>query len=308
MPTIVLDLWPVFAMILLGFLLRRGSFLSREFWDGAERLNYFLLFPALLVSSMIRAPFLSPELPTIAMLALLTIAGIWLVLQLLRSIYRWPAERFGVLAQGALRFNTYLGLAAVGALYGEQGLAIAAIIMAIKIPVLNFLSVWALASGQQLSAKQMLRPIMKNPLIQACLLGICLNLSGIGLPLGSDKLLSMMGAGSLPLGLLCVGAALQPAQLLGERKALLISSVTRLLLIPAVVVVLARLLSMQLQAAILVVIFFALPTAPSAYILARQLHGDSGLMAGIITLQTLLAMLSLPLVLGVLVAMGGATA
>lgn len=300
MPNILLALWPIFALIMLGFLLRRGNFLRQAFWDGAERLNYFLLFPALLVSSMTNAPFLSPELPGIAMLALLMVGAIWLVLLLLRKRHEWPAARFGVLAQGALRFNTYLGLAAVSALYGQQGLAIAAIVMAIKIPVLNFLSVWALASGQQLSVIGIFRPIMKNPLIQACLLGIFLNLSSIGLPLGTDNLLGMMGSGSLPLGLLCVGAALQPAQLLGERGALLVSSATRLLLIPAVVAALAYLLGMQPQAAALVVIFFALPTAPTAYILTRQMEGDSALMAGIITMQTLLAMLTLPLMLGLL--------
>lgn len=300
MPNILLALWPIFALIMLGFLLRRGNFLRQAFWDGAERLNYFLLFPALLVSSMTNAPFLSPELPGIAMLALLMVGAIWLVLLLLRKRHEWPAARFGVLAQGALRFNTYLGLAAVSALYGQQGLAIAAIVMAIKIPVLNFLSVWALASGQQLSVIGIFRPIMKNPLIQACLLGIFLNLSGIGLLLGTDNLLGMMGSGSLPLGLLCVGAALQPAQLLGERGALLASSATRLLLIPAVVAALAYLLGMQPQAAALVVIFFALPTAPTAYILTRQMEGDSALMAGIITMQTLLAMLTLPLMLGLL--------
>ena len=44
-------------------------------------------------------------------------------------------------------------------------------------------------------------------------------------------------------------------------------------------------------------LFFGLPTAPTAYVLTRQLGGDGHLMAGLITLQTLLAAASLPLVL-----------
>lgn len=300
MSDVLLALWPIFGLILFGYLLRRGRFFRQEFWDGAERMNYFLLFPALLVGSMTQAPFFSPGLPKIALLALLGILLIWCALLLLRRRYGWPAARFGVLAQGALRFNTYLGLATVSALYGSGGLAIAAIIMAVKIPVLNLLSVWALASGQQLRISQMLRPILKNPLIQACLLGIVLNLSGLGLPLGSDKLMSMLGAGSLPLGLLCVGAALQPARLLAERVVMLFSSLTRLLLIPAACALFGWLLGLPAQAAALVIIFFALPTAPTAYILTRQMNGDSELMAGIITMQTLLAALTLPLVLSLL--------
>ncbi len=301
---VLLALWPIFALILFGYLLRRGRFFQQGFWDGAERLNYFLLFPALLVGSMTRAPFSSPELPKIALLSLLGVLLVWCALLLLRRRHGWPAARFGVLAQGALRFNTYLGLASISMLYGNDGLAIAAIVMAIKIPVLNLLSVWALASGQQMGRWQMARPILKNPLIQACLLGIFLNLSGIGLPFGSDNLMGMLGAGSLPLGLLCVGAALQPARLLDERSAMLVSSLTRLLLIPAGCAALAWLLGMPAQAAALVIIFFALPTAPTAYILTRQMNGDSSLMAGIITMQTLLAVLTLPLVLGLLPAAG----
>lgn len=300
MHNVLYPLWPIFALILFGYLLRRGRFLEQGFWNGAERLNYFILFPALLVNSMVKAPFSSPDLPKIALLALLCTGGIWCLLLLLRCYRHWPAARFGVLVQGALRFNTYLGLAMVSAFYGTEGLAIAAIIMAVKIPVLNFLSVWALASGQGLSPWHMARPILKNPLIQACLLGIALNLSGIGMPLGSDNLMGMLGAGSLPLGLLCVGAALQPAGLLGERSAMLVNSLARLLLVPAACGMLGWLLGVPAQAAALVVIFFALPTAPTAYILTRQMDGDSELMAGIITMQTLLAALTLPLVLSLL--------
>lgn len=301
MHNVLLALWPIFALIVIGYLLRRGGFFGEDFWGGAERLNYFLLFPALLVGSMTRAPFASPQLPKIALLALLGIGLLWLVLQLMRCLYRWPTARFGVLAQGVMRFNTYLGLAIVSALYGSAGLAIAAIVMAIKIPLLNVLSVWALASGQRLNLWQLLKPILKNPLIQACVLGVALNLSGMGLPLGTDNLMGILGAASLPLGLLCVGAALQPAHLLGERSAIIVNSLSRLLLVPALVALLAWLLGVHgQQASVLVIIFFALPTAPTAYILARQMGGDSQLMAGIITLQTLLAAVTLPLILSLL--------
>lgn len=297
MQGVLLALWPIFALIVSGFVLQKLRVFGAEFWIGAEKLNYFFLFPALLISSLTLAPFFSSELPQMALLIVISIALVWFFLQLLRKRYSWPAARFGVLAQGALRFNTYLGLAVVAALFGKEGLALAAIILAIKVPILNLLSVWALVAGKEVRVRQLLLPILKNPLILACFVGIALNLSGVGLPFGSDKFLSMLGAASLPLGLLCVGAALQPAYLLGERHALLLNSAGKLLLLPCLVGLLAWLLQLPALAGALVVIFFALPTAPSAYILARQMGGDSQLMAGIITMQTLLAALTLPLVL-----------
>ena len=63
----------------------------------------------------------------------------------------------------------------------------------------------------------------------------------------------------------------------------------------ALVLVLAWALGLDGVSRDVALLFAALPTATSAYILARQLGGDAELMAALITGQTLLAMLSLPL-------------
>lgn len=295
---LLLALWPLFALIVAGYALRRLDFPSEAFWPGAERLNYFILFPALLFSSLASAPLDNPALPRLALAVLLGLGIAWLALLLLRRLRGWPAGRFGAFSQGALRFNTYLGLAAVGSLYGQQGLTLAALMLALMVPTVNVLSVWSLTAERGVSARSLLLPILKNPLILACLGGALINLSGLGLPGGSARLLGLLAAASLPLGLLCVGAALRPQELRGEGPALLANSLARLLLMPLLAFGVARALALPAMESTLLVLFFALPTAPTAYVLTRQLGGDSHLMAGIITLQTLLAALSLPLLLG----------
>ena len=52
--------------------------------------------------------------------------------------------------------------------------------------------------------------------------------------------------------------------------------------------------------ALVLVVFSAIPTAPTAYVLTRQMGGDGTLMAGLVTAQTLLGVLTIPLVLLVL--------
>lgn len=300
MSSLLLALWPLFALIVAGYLLRRADFPGEAFWPGAERLNYFLLFPALLLASLARAPLDNPALPRLALAVLLALAAGWLGLLALRRWLGWPAARFGALTQGALRFNTYLGLATVGSLYGAEGLAVAALMLALLVPAVNVLSVWALSAERGVSARGLLLPVAKNPLILACLGGALLNLAGIGLPGGTERLLGLLAAASLPLGLLCVGAALRPQELRGEGPALLGNSLARLLLMPLLAFGVARLLALPAMESVLLVLFFALPTAPTAYVLTRQLGGDSHLMAGVITLQTLLAAVSLPLLLAAL--------
>lgn len=297
MTTLLYSLWPLFALILGGLALRRWNFPGEAFWPAAERLNYFILFPALLFNSLATAPLDNPALPRLALAVLLGLGGAWLVLLLVRRLRGWPASRFGAFSQGILRFNTYLGLAVVGSLYGQPGLALAALLLALMVPAVNVLSVWSLTAEGGASVRSLLWPIMKNPLILACLAGILVNLAGVGLPGGSDRLLGLLAAASLPLGLLCVGAALRPQELRGETVALAWNCGLRLLAMPLLAYAVARLLHLPTLESSVLVLFFALPTAPTAYVLTRQLGGDGHLMAGIITLQTLLAAASLLAVL-----------
>ncbi|MCW2294014.1 putative permease [Pseudomonas sp. BIGb0408] len=293
MTELLLALWPLFALIVGGYELRRRGFPSEAFWPGAERLNYFILFPALLFNSLATAPLDNPQLPRLALAVLLGLGIAWLVLLIVRRLQGWPASRFGAFSQGILRFNTYLGLAAVGSLFGQPGLTLAALMLALMVPAVNVLSVWSLTAERGVSVRSLLLPIIRNPLILACLAGALVNLSGLGLPGGSDRLLSLLAAASLPLGLLCVGAALKPEQLGGEVPALAWNSLLRLLLMPLLAFAVAYLLQLPAMESTVLVLFFALPTAPTSYVLTRQLGGDGNLMAGIITLQHLLAAASL---------------
>jgi len=298
--TLLQALWPLFALIVGGYVLRLRNFPSEAFWPGAERLNYYVLFPALLFSSLATAPLDNPSLPGLAMAVMLGLGLAWLGLLLVKRWRGWSAARFGAIVQGILRFNTYLGLAVVGSVFGQTGLALAALMLALMVPTVNVMSVWALTAERGITARQLLLPIVKNPLILACLGGALFNFAGFGLIGGTDRLLSLLATASLPLGLLCVGAALKPQELTGEVPSLGWNCAVRLLAMPLLAYGVARVTGLPAMETTILVLFFALPTAPTAYVLTRQLGGDSHLMAGIITLQTLLAAASLPLVLALL--------
>ncbi len=295
MSRLLVSIWPLFALILAGYVARRKSFPNVEFWPGAERLNYFVLFPALLFKSLVAAPLTNPALPRVALCVVVVLGACWIGLVVLRRLYRWPPARFGVLVQGTLRFNTYIGLAVIGSTFGAEGLTMAALLLAVTVPAVNVLSV--IAFSPAIEPRALILLLLKNPLIVACLLGILANLAGVELVGGTDTLLAFLAATSLPLGLLCVGAALQFVELRGETSTMLWVGATRLLLVPLLAYVMARFASLPHADTAILVIFFALPSAPTAYVLARQLGGDARLMAGIITLQTLLAALTLPVVL-----------
>lgn len=291
-------IWPLFALICLGFGLARAGFPEPTFWPAAERVNYFLLFPALLVGSLVDAPVRDPAILRLGGAAIAAIGLAAVGLGLTRRFRPVPAARFGPVLQGMVRFNTYLGLAIAASLAGAEGIERSAVYLAVAVPLVNVLSIMALTEANALRAPMaLLRIMLRNPLIVACAAGIVLALTGGGLPFGAGRFLDLLAQGSLPLGLLCVGAALQPAAMRQEIAALAGSGVLRLLAMPALAALVGAAFGLDGVEALVLVIFSAIPTAPTAYVLTRQLNGDGTLMAGIVTAQTLASVATIPLVL-----------
>lgn len=294
-------IWPLFALICLGYILVQRGFPDPAFWPAAERVNYFVLFPALLVSSLSDAPVRDPQMLRLGGAAVATILIAALAMALTRRAHPMPAARFGPLLQGTVRFNTYLGLAVVATLAGPVGIERAAVYLAIAVPLVNVLSIMALTEpGQARTPLAMLRTMARNPLILACLGGISLALIGWGLPFGTGGFLDLLAQASLPLGLLCVGAALQPAALRRDGPTLAASGALRLLLMPLLAAFTARAVGLGGIEALVLIVFSAIPTASTSYVLTRQLKGDGTLMAGIVTSQTIAAIATIPLALWIL--------
>lgn len=303
MSSIVDALAPLFALIALGAMLGRARFPGGDFWPRLERFIYYLLFPAMLVATLAMA-----DVSRVAVLPLaVTLVGTMIVmggaLWLARTRLALSAPVFTSAFQGVVRFNTYVGVAGAGALYGEAGLTVAAVAIALMVPTANILCVLAfIVSGTQGPAgvgKSVLA-LARNPLILACVAGVLLNVSGIGLPGVSAPAIELLGQAALPLGLVAVGVALRPQALWRSGRAFWLSSALKLVMTPVLVLGLAWLFGLHGVDRHVALLFAALPTATSAYILARQLGGDAELMAAIITGQTLLAMLVMPVMLQLL--------
>lgn len=293
---------PNFALILLGWGIRARRLLEPAFWAQAERLTYYLLLPALLVTNLAEAPLAGLPVVAIATAQGLGIAVILMVLALpLRHF--WPRLRldgpgFTSLFQGAIRPNTYVAFAVAAALWGSAGVTVAAVSAALVVPLVNLLCVSALVHWGQGDGKRGLGPtlaaIARNPLILACLLGAGLNLSGIGLPPIIGPLLKILAQASLALGLLCVGAGLDLGAVRGAGRVVAASLGLKLLALPLAVGGLGWLFGLRGVPLAASIIYAAVPVATNAYVLARQLGGDFKLAAAIITASTLAAAFTLP--------------
>jgi len=300
MIAILSALLPTFALIVVGYVLRERHFLPDSFWPGAEKLTYFITFPALLFSNTAKADLGSLPLLGIATAMLGTIAICTALILLARPILKVSAPTFSSLVQGAIRPNTYIGLAVAAALLGTHGLTVTALCVALVVPTVNVISVLACAhlgdNDRKPGLLSLLRDVAKNPLLMACVLGSLFNVLGIGLPPIIGPFLEVLGRAALPIGLLAVGAGLDLSAAKRAGFPVGVSCVGKLMLSPAIAAGLCLLLGLPDIELAAVVLYAALPCSASAYVLARLMGGDAQMMASIITVHTLLAIVTMPVI------------
>lgn len=293
---------PIFLLIALGWLLRARGFLGDSFWPGAERLVYWILFPALLLLTTASSDLTGLRTLPIAMALVGAIALTAAVAFALRGRLGLDGASFTSVFQGAIRNNTYVGLAGAGALYGEAGLAVMGIVVFVVVTLVNVLSVIVLVShrGRVMRLRDLLVSVARNPLILACVVGFVLNAMGLGLSDLTSAMLDILGRAALTLGLLCVGAGLDLGRLGRNPPALLAATTLKLIIMPVATWACCRLLGVEGVAAATALLFTAAPISASSYVLARQLGGDAPLMASLITISTILATITMPLALALL--------
>ena len=288
----VLLLLPDFSLILLGILIRRWMTFGENFWAGLEKLVYFILFPALLINSLVKAKLdLLSAFPLLATAFVAIVAGMLLGL-LPRMFSKVPALTFASMYQCAFRYNSYIGLAVVSMLFGQSGVATLGIIIGTAVPLVNVVAIGMLARHGQLG---LWREVLRNPLIWATIIGLSLNLVGYVPPAPVLAFLGRLAEASIALGLLAVGAALQMGGAAGVKGLAAWLIVVKLLLLPLVAVFVGPLLGLSGLYYQVAVLFAALPTASSAYILAVRMGGDGKSVAWLISASTLASMLTLTL-------------
>ena len=289
---------PLYLLITLGYILKKYDFPNKYFWPGIERMTYFVLFPTLIFVALLKAQINLVLLAQVLMVVTLPaiISGLLQWLGFLSA--KLQKATFTSMFQGALRNNTMVSLVIAAWLVPANGLAIMAIIILIMVPFNNFSSISVLLRygnpAESNVSEKLWIGIIKNPLIIACLLGLVLNILDIKLAKPLVNTADFLGRSALPFALLAVGAGLKFGSIFEKKLAIVLSSFAKLLLTPLLSWGLCIALGVDSDLGRVAIIFSAMPTAVSSFILAKQMGGDADAMAQIVTLQTILAALTIP--------------
>ncbi|GAA6207200.1 AEC family transporter [Cognatishimia sp. WU-CL00825] len=290
--TILIGLIPSFCLVILGGLLRNR--LSENAWQGLDRLNFEILFPALLFVAASSRPISFAQIAATAPL----VWGILIMGVLLGfSARRFGPERFLDFAgcwQTAWRFNTALGFVAIGALNaGFEGLF--AVVVGMAVPVANVFAVLALSRGGGLGFLHTLKRVALNPFLLASVFGVMVGLSTLQIPVPILAPLDMLAKAAIPVALISIGAIMNWSALARLSLFSGLINATKLIFLPAIVCFCALISGTNGPLVQVLIVFAALPTASAAHVLASAFGARREAVATLIAQTTLLSAVTLPI-------------
>lgn len=294
-------LWPDVALIAFGWVLCHRTALTRPTWQAVELLVYYVLYPVLLFNAIVQSSW---EPAATARLALTAVAVVTAGIGLTLALSRWPgidARRLASGAQTAFRFNSFVGLAMAERMGGAQSLGWMALCVGLCVPLVNMAAVWTLARD---GGHAYGRALLSNPLVLGTAAGLLVHALGATFPEPVTATLRRLAVAALPLGLMATGAGLRGGPLRDAPGLGATLMLVRHAVLPALALTISLACSLAPAQRAVAVLFAALPTSSSTYVLAARMGGDGAYVAALVTASTLLAMLGIPLWLTLSAALG----
>ncbi|KXO12718.1 putative membrane protein [Moritella sp. JT01] len=300
MLNILFLLAPIFLLLILGKVIKKTLVTDEQSWFSINKITYFVLFPAFTFNKTSTMDFGNIALLDYTVVLIIGFFSAVFISYLIGKIVNIDPPSLTSIIQGAGRHNSFIALAVSAQLLGEKGIILGTITIAILVPFSNIFMVSVMSSmlhkntGKKIN---ILNQLLSNPIIISIFFGLLINYIGWGKDPILYEITKILAGATLPVVLLCIGASLQFSSFKGQLTFCLLSSFSKMIVFPAVVYFTATMLSLPLNFIIVAMIFAISPTSPAGYPLAQQMGGNAPLIAAIISLQTAVSILVLPLMI-----------
>ncbi len=297
MSAILLGVLPIFALIFLGWGLKTFRFIPAETWPPIERIAYFVFYPGFLLPATWGADFTNGSAGALSLATIGAMGVMAIAVLAARPLLKIDGPAFTSVFQGCLRWNSFVFLPLVLALFGEEGAGLAAIVLGALIPVINVVCVLVLAKwgeGQGGGLKQSLLGLARNPVLWACGVGLLLNILHVPQPKVVASVLDLLSDAALAVGLLTAGGGLSFTYAVSRPWLIGAVSLLKLIVLPILMWWFCRLLGGDSLAQGIALACGSAPGAAASYVLARQMGGDARLMAGIVAFTTAASLITIP--------------
>ena len=285
---------PVFLMMVLGYVLhRKTSLLNDEFADYLNTFVFKLALPVQLFKSLSQEDFHAVwDSGMVLFCFAVSLASILLLLGL--SIFlRDRSLRAEFVQAGYRGSQALLGVALLQNIYGSSvGAGPLALVLIGAVPLYNVAAVLLLTlmtPGGRLDRKTVgkaLRGIITNPIILGIAAGLIWSLLLLPQPVILQRAVSSLASTATPMGLLALGACIDPKKAAGCWKPTLIASLFKLVFFVMLFLPLAVKLGYRGETLTALLIMLGAPATVSCFSMARSMGHEGVLSASAVMLTT----------------------
>lgn len=287
---------PFVVYIGFGYLLRVIGYVDEPFMRRVNTLVFKAFFPVTMFWNMVSLNRDFTPNFKFMLLVFVTIEGLIAILLVIVPKLVKENDKRGVIIQAIYRSNYVLFAAPLTkTLCGDLGSQIAVMMMIIVIPTFNIMAVIVLElfHGGNVDVKSLIKNIITNPLLDGAVLGLICFLMGLKLPGSVASPISSIGGCTTPLALIVLGSTLHFDAIKGNMKYLVPSLGVKMILVPAIVLVIGTLVGLSSIERVVYFEIFATPVATSSYAMAQNMGGDGDLAAQFVVISTVVAIVTL---------------
>ncbi len=288
---------PFLILLGIGFAAVRLKLTDRPFMDRLNALNYKVFFPFLMFNNVYSA---KPEnMPSVKLMVTGVLSVSLLVVLLVICVPKLVKEnpRRGVVIQGIFRSNFIIyGIPLTTYVFGTEKSSVCGMMIMIMVSLFNVAAVIVLEmfrEGGRVEIRKLLAGIVRNPLLQGCVIGLLFYLLQIRLPSFIAAPVSSLAGLATTLALVVLGANLKFDELKQNSRTISIVLAIRLILLPVVMVSFAYLIGLRGVELFLILMIFGTPVATSSYPMAQNMGGDGRLAGQLVFVSTVASLVTI---------------
>lgn len=286
---------PIFLILSLGYILKKLKILDELTTKNMNSINFKVFLPLLLFYNVYKTDLSVVFNPKLLIFSIISVILVFLLLFIIIPLLEKDNRKRGVIIQGIFRSNFVIfGVPVCEALFGQNATGVASMLIAVVVPLFNFLAVICLEiyRGGNINFKKIIKGIITNPLIIASIIGLFFIYFKIKLPTPIEKTINDISKIATPLAFILLGSSFTFSAFSVYIKQLSITILGKLIIVPGIVLYIAALLGFRNIELTCLLSVFASPTAVSSYTMAEQMDGDSILAGQIVVLTSIISIIT----------------
>lgn len=286
---------PIFLILSLGYILKKLKILDELTTKNMNSINFKVFLPLLLFYNVYKTDLSVVFNPKLLIFSIISVILVFLLLFIIIPLLEKDNRKRGVIIQGIFRSNFVIfGVPVCEALFGQNATGVASMLIAVVVPLFNFLAVICLEiyRGGNINFKKIIKGIITNPLIIASIIGLFFIYFKIKLPTPIEKTINDISKIATPLAFILLGSSFTFSAFSVYIKQLSITILGKLIIVPGIVLYIAALLGFRNVELTCLLSVFASPTAVSSYTMAEQMDGDSILAGQIVVLTSIISIIT----------------